>query len=179
MPATVTMTAAQFDALPYEEGRRWELLEGDLIEVPSPTLDHQEIVFRILLELKQHLGTGQGIASHDVEFALAEDTRVRPDVWVVLGERAAKLDRSRVPIPGCPDLAIEVISPSEHTAESMAKVDSYFRAGALEVWQVYPKPQQVFVYVSAREIRKLSAGDSISTALLPGFELQVAAIFAR
>jgi Uma2 family endonuclease len=77
------------------------------------------------------------------------------------------------------DLAIEVISPSEHTAESMAKVDSYFRAGALEVWQVYPKPQQVFVYVSAREIRKLSAGDSISTALLPGFELPVAAIFAR
>lgn len=69
MSATVTMTGAQFDALPYEEGRRWELLEGDLIKVPGPTLDHQEIVSHILLPLKQYLRTGQGITSHDVDAA--------------------------------------------------------------------------------------------------------------
>jgi hypothetical protein len=61
----------------------------------------------------------------------------------------------------------------------MGKVDAYFRSGVLEVWQVYPKPQQVLVYASAREIRKLSSGDSVTTALLPGFELPVAAIFVR
>lgn len=72
MVTTATMTGAQFDDLPYEEGRHWELLEGDLVEVSSPTLDHQEIVYRILAALKQYLGGGRGIASHDVEFALSQ-----------------------------------------------------------------------------------------------------------
>jgi hypothetical protein len=49
------MTGLQFDALPYEEGRLRELIEGELIPVSSPTLEHQEIVFRILMALKQHL----------------------------------------------------------------------------------------------------------------------------
>ena len=72
---TATMTGSEFDALPYEEGRRWELLEGDLIPVSSPTLDHQEIVYRILSALKQRLADDEGVVSHDVEFALADDTR--------------------------------------------------------------------------------------------------------
>ena len=45
MATVVAMTGLQFDALPYDEGRLWELLDGDLIEVPSPTLQHQDIVF--------------------------------------------------------------------------------------------------------------------------------------
>ncbi len=70
-----------------------------------------------------------------------------------------------------------MISPSEHTAESMRKVDAYLQNGALEVWQVYPKSQQVVIYASAQEIRKLSSGDTITTGLVPGFELPVATIF--
>jgi Uma2 family endonuclease len=46
------MSGAQFDALPYQEGRRWELLEGELIEVPSPTAEHQIIVSNILLAIR-------------------------------------------------------------------------------------------------------------------------------
>jgi hypothetical protein len=50
-------------------------------------------------------------------------------------------------------------------------VDSYFRYGALEVWQA------CIMYASAREIRKLSTGNSVTTALLPRFELPVATFF--
>jgi Uma2 family endonuclease len=53
MATIATMTGAQFDALPYEEGRRRELLEGDLIEVSSPTPEHQDIVFNLVTALKQ------------------------------------------------------------------------------------------------------------------------------
>ena len=49
------MAGIQFDALPYQEGRRWELLEGDLVEVSSPTPEHQDIVFNLLAALKQYL----------------------------------------------------------------------------------------------------------------------------
>ena len=96
MATTATMSGPQFDALPYEEGRRWELLEGDLIEVSSPTPRHQ--------------------------FALSDLLRLRPDICVLLGERARQLDPDRTPLPGAPDLAIEVISPMERASESHEKV---------------------------------------------------------
>jgi hypothetical protein len=99
------MTGRQFDALPYEDGRLLELLEGELVPVSGPTLEHQEIVFRILMALKQHLSNTGAIVSHDVEFALTPDTRLRPDVWVVLASRAAGINpsiaRSRV-VPTSP-----------------------------------------------------------------------------
>jgi Uma2 family endonuclease len=138
------MSGAQFDALPYEEGRRWELLEGELIEVPSPTPEHQDIVYAILNALKLYLQEhrSQGAAYADVEFALADHVRLRPDVCVLLAEKARQLDRRRIPIPGAPDLVIEVISPSE----SLGKIQSYLRHGTAEVWQVYPESRVLEIY---------------------------------
>ena len=176
MSATATMSGAQFDALDYDEGRRWELLDGDLVPVSSRTLDHQEIVFRILAALKRFLrGTG-ALASQDVEFSLAPDTRVRPDVWAVLGNKASQLSWAKVPVPGCPDLAVEVISPSERTTDSMRKVEAYLASGTLEVWQVFPRTQQVIIH-TPREVRKLPVSGTVESALLPGFALPVMTIF--
>ncbi len=100
MASVATMSGAQFDALPYEEGRRWELLSGDLIEVPSPTPEHQDIVFNLLSALKQYVKTQRAARTHqDIEFALSESDRLRPDVCVLLGERT-KIDPRKVPVPG-------------------------------------------------------------------------------
>jgi len=70
MIATRKMTGAEFDALPYDEGRHWELLTGDLIEVPSPTPKHQKVVsnftFSLVAYFRRH---GQGDVYPDVEFA--------------------------------------------------------------------------------------------------------------
>jgi Uma2 family endonuclease len=134
MATTVTMSGLQFDALPYEEGRRWELLEGDPIEVPSPTPRHQAIVFNILMALRQYLAPGKGVAFADIEFALSDLSRLRPDVCVLLAEKARQLDPDRVPVPGAPNIAIEVISPTERAVESHDKVLAYLRNGAAEVW---------------------------------------------
>ena len=81
MASIATMTGVHFDALSYEEGRRWELLEGELVEVSSPTPEQQILVQRILFALVLY---GQSrrrvLVLTDVEFALAADIRVRPDV---------------------------------------------------------------------------------------------------
>jgi Uma2 family endonuclease len=130
MAATTTITGAQFDAMPYEEGRQWELVDGDLISVSSPTPRHQDIVFEILLAVRRYLQQNKGsagLAYQDVEFALTENDRVRPDVGVVLGEKSIRLNPDKVPIPGAPDIAIEVISPSERASESHDKVLAYLR----------------------------------------------------
>jgi Uma2 family endonuclease len=45
----------------------------------------------------------------------------------------------RAPVPGSPDIAVEVISPSERAVDTQAKLEAYLRYGAREVWQIYPK----------------------------------------
>jgi len=178
MASIATMTDPQFDALPYEEGRRWELIERELVEVSSPTPEHQILVQRLLLALVLYVHTQQqGLVLADVEFALGGDIRVRPDVLVLLGEKAERLDKLKVPVEGCPDLAIEVISPSERTSDGMRKVDVYLSHGVREVWQIYPKIQQVLIYTAGQSVRKLPEAAVLTTDLLPGFELQISKLF--
>lgn len=170
------MAGTQFDALPYEEGRRWELLEGDLVEVSSPTPEHQDIVFNLLAALKQYLkAQPNGRAHQDVEFALSDQDRLRPDVCVLLGERA-NLDPRKVPIHGAPDIAVEVISPTERTGDTRRKVLAYLKSGVQEVWQIYPVTREVLVYAGAGR-RELQNNQSLTTDLLPGWSLPVAALF--
>jgi Uma2 family endonuclease len=118
-----------------------------------------------------------GLAYQDVEFALTENDRVRPDVGVVLGEKSTRMNPDRVPIPGAPDIAIEVISPSERASESHDKVLAYLRNGTTEVWQVYPKSRTVQIH-RGEASRSLEWSQPIETHLLPGFALHLASLFA-
>lgn len=178
MAKTALMAGLEFDALPYEEGRLWELLDGELTPVSSPTMGHQEIVFRILMALKQYLTRKGGIGSHDVEFALSKDTRVRPDVWLILAPRSLTLDSSRVPLPGGPDLAVEIISPSEYAADSMRKVAAYLENGVQEVWQIYPKTREAIAYSAKGEWREFRSGETLTSWLLADFEIPVPRLFS-
>jgi len=173
------MTGAQFDAMPYEEGRQWELVNGELISVSSPTPRHQDIVFEILLAVRRYLQQSRiaGLTYQDVEFALTGNDRVRPDVAVVLGEKATRLDPDKVPVPAAPDIAIEVISPSERASESHDKVRAYLRSGTTEVWQVYPKSRTVQIH-RAETARSLEWTQPVETDLLPGFALRLESLFA-
>src|SRR5437660_12858582 len=107
MAANATLTGTQFDALPYEEGRRWELINGELIPVPSATPRHQHIVLKISIAVWRYLeasGT-QGLALPAVEFALTSVDRARPDVATLLKEKADRLDRDTTPVARAPDVA--------------------------------------------------------------------------
>jgi Uma2 family endonuclease len=102
---------------------------------------------------------GQGLALTDVEFTPNENSRVRPDVLVLLGSRAKELDVQKVPVPGAPDLA-GIISASERSSDTQEKLQQYLRHGTQEVWQVYRRSQSVVVH----------RGDQ-STTLLPEQQL--------
>ncbi|HUE00130.1 MAG TPA: Uma2 family endonuclease [Bryobacteraceae bacterium] len=179
MATITTISGAQFDAMPYEEGRQWELVNGELISMPSPTWQHQDFVFRILLALRNYLETSKigGLAGQDVEFALTDNDRVRPDVCVLLGDRARRLDPTTTPIPGAPDVAIEVISPSERATESHDKVRAYLHSGTTEVWQIFPKSRTVQIH-RGETARSLEWNQPIETDLLPGLALRLASLFA-
>ena len=176
MATAVTMSGQMFDALPYDEGRRWELLEGDLIEVSSPTPRHQAIVLNVLLALRRYMSEKHGRVLPDVEFALSDQLRLRPDVCVLLADKSRQLDLDRIPIPGPPDLAIEVISPTERASESHDKVLAYLRNGTSEVWQLYPKSQTLEIHRHATAI-SLHAAQNVASETLPGFNVPVASFF--
>ncbi len=175
MIATAKITGAEFDALPYDEGRKWELLSGDLIEVPSPTPKHQDIVLYMAASLSSYVRrNGTGRVYPDVEFGLSANIRLRPDIAVLLQDNWRNLNDQKSPVSGSPDIAIEVISPSERTSESVRKVQAYLRHGVQEVWQVFPMHSTALIYTSTSPLVLLSPEDSFQSPLLPDWRLPIA-----
>ncbi len=96
-----------------------------------------------------------------------------PDVSVV---HRSRLSGDVRVFQGAPDLAIEVVSPSDTAKHLERKVDAYLQGGAKSVWIVYPDARSVTVY-RAEAIRKLRADQTIEDPLLPGFSSPVSAFF--
>jgi Uma2 family endonuclease len=81
------------------------------------------------MALRQYLAGDKGVSFADVEFALSDLLRLRPDICVLLTEKARQLNPDRVSVPGAPDIAIEVISPTERAVESHDKIRAYLHNG--------------------------------------------------
>jgi Uma2 family endonuclease len=178
MATITTMSGAAFDQLPYEEGRHLELVQGEVIRVSSPTPEHQRIARRLLLSLGNYLDREPiGEVLPESEFAPAGWDRVRPDLAVLLGERPNSIDPKQTPIPLAPDIALEVISPSEGAVDSMRKVWEYLAAGTREVWQFYPDSEKILIHRDGEPIVVLTNTQTLTTPLLPGWEISVREVF--
>jgi Uma2 family endonuclease len=79
-------------------------------------------------------------------------------------------------IQGAPELAIEVVSPSESAAYLRIKTEAYLANGSRSVWIVFPEVRSVMVY-AADSVRELKGDQPITDPLLPGFSTPVAAFF--
>jgi len=101
-----------------------------------------------------------------------------PDVSFVAADRVKTHDRDTY-YQLAPDLAIEIISPSERAVTMRAKLKDYLRTGVRQVWQVYPESQEVVVYLADGTVRTYGIGQTIpGDEILPGFALQVEDVFA-
>jgi Uma2 family endonuclease len=113
-------------------------------------------------------------------FRIDKDLQRRPDVAFVSAERWP-IGR-RIPDDAAwdvvPDLAIEVVSPTNTAAEVLARVREYFQAGVRRVWVVYPNERLIYTYQSPTSVRVLQAGDDLDgDPLLPGFRLPLTTLF--
>ena len=127
------LTADEFMELSPELAKNYELVRGELVEVPMTGYEHAEIETNILFLLAQHVRQyrlGQ-ITPGDAMFVLERDpdTLRQPDVAFVRADRLPPRDQRRSYSPVAPDLAIEVLSPSNRPEEVTAKVAEYLRAG--------------------------------------------------
>ena len=82
-------------------------------------------------------------------------------------------------MPFAPDLAVEVLSPSNTVREMEQKIDLYFGAGSRMVWIVSPERRTVSVYTSPFEVRILREQDTLEGGdVLPGFSYELSKLFA-
>jgi Uma2 family endonuclease len=167
-----------FEQLP-EDGMHYEILAGELITLPPPKSRHSVIgsnSFIALLPLQQR---GLGRVMQEAGYKLSEDpaTWIQPDVSFLIAERL----RATAPdgyFLGAPELAVEVVSPSESARTLNRKVKALLAAGGHAVWVVYPDDLQVRVYLPGGTSYSRGVGETLSVPdLLPGWELPVALLF--
>jgi Uma2 family endonuclease len=177
MPVRTLMTAEQFDALPEEEGRKWELLDGELIEVSSATPRHNRILGRLFKLLDSFAEARKlGAVLIETDLAVRADTRLRPDFGFFSAETWRTVDLNRVPVLQTPDIAVEIISPSETATTIYRKVDAYLKWGVKEVWLIEPEIRTIFVH-SRGGVQQLSEGALLTSSLVPGWQIQIADLF--
>jgi len=173
------LTIEEFERLP-DDGWRRELVCGQVIREPPSGFEHGDVSARIvaaLSEFARDRNLGRVVTS-DCGFILIDDppTVRAPDVAFVREDRLA-FDRKRF-APLAPDLAVEVVSPSNTVSEIHDKVLDYLGAGTRLVWVVDPETRTVTVYRSRQEIRLLASDDDIDGAdVLPGFRCKVNELF--
>ena len=171
------MTAQQYDALPLEEGLKWELLDGELIEVPSATPRHNRILARLTRLLDAFAETRRlGVVLPETDLAVRKDSRLRPDFCFFSADTWRHVDLDRVPVFETPDVAVEVISRSESAATIQRKVEACLAWGVREIWLVYPETRTVMLHTAAGA-QRFSEGALMTSASVPGWELRVGAIF--
>ena len=175
------MTADDLLARP-DDGNRRELSLGRLISEPPAGFQHGDIGARILVLLASHVRTGSlgRVVGADTGFVLgrAPDTVRAPDVAFVCAERLKSLGQVKEFFPGAPDLAVEVLSPSERAGTIHAKVADYLAAGTRLVWVVDPEGKAVTVYRSLLSPRSVSGAQLLDgEEVLPGFAVTVSEIF--
>ena len=101
-----------------------------------------------------------------------------PDAALVSAERwPGPIPRVRA-WPVAPDLAVEVVSPTDMMFDVIHKLHEYFRCGVRQVWLVFSNVEQVYVYTSPAAVRVLNRTDTLTAEdVLPGFQLPLSDLF--
>jgi len=163
--------------------RRVELVEGEIIEMSLPNPEHAEILSRLHARLAMHVYDNDlgRVAVGDVPFVVERNQDGRDTVrgldLTFLSKNSAPQPLPRRALTIMPDLAVEVISPSNKAADIRLKIRQLLEAGAAMIWIVYTDMRIVDVYTGSG-VTTLEASDTLSGGdVLPGFEIRVADIF--
>ena len=172
------MTLARFAALP-DDGYRYEYLKGVAAMMsPSGGL-HGRNATQMVALLWNHLDAGDAghIFDSSTGYRLPNgDVRV-PDVSIILAGRLLNEEDPVGFIDTAPDLAVEIISPSERYEDVQQKITQYLDWGVKAVWVVEPPTRTVAVHTRERIIR-LQEGETLDGGdAVPGFACPVEEIF--
>ena len=162
-----------------DDGKRYEIIDGELYVNPSPNTKHQVVLRNLFRALDRHVEknrTGEVfVAPFDV--VMSPGTIVQPDILFISKERMDVLTKANV--QGVPDIAIEVLSPGTRRKDQTKKRQAYEKHGVQEYWIVDPEDDSVRILrLSGRKFDYIIVGGNIRSPLVPGFSLPLRKLFA-
>ncbi len=161
---------------------RYEMVRGVVVELEPmatwPSILASELTRRLGNEVKQRR---LGRVQMETIFLIDEEAknRRRPDVSFVSYDRWSKATPvPRQVWPVVPDLAVEVVSPTDYAVDVLAKIREYFEAGVRLVWAVYPELRTVHAFQSFDRIQLITADGVLEGGdVLPGLKVPMAELF--
>lgn len=170
---------------PEDDGVHRELIDGEIFVTPSPFIRHQRLVIRLTTALANHLAAhpGQGeVFGSPLDVVMTPYDVVEPDVLVVLDDQLDVLTDKH--IHGAPGIVVEILSKGTRKRDLNIKRQLFDREGVREYWIVDPDRNTVTVHRRAADgsfplaaMLSAKAAETLTTALLPGWELQLERLF--
>lgn len=178
------------DLMQLDEDRWFEVVDGQLVETDMAAAGflHIHVIINIYELLKPHVRKNRlgRVFPDGLTYNLYVDEQGKvyasriPDVSFVRRENLPVNFDLKRPFPGAPDLAVEVVSPSESADTLRQKIRDYLRYGTEQVWVAYSGEKEVFVYQgkTARDVQIYGETDTFEApTLFPGLQIKVAEIF--
>ena len=183
----VRFTYQDYKSLPESMEKRYELLQGDLIMVPAPSVLHQRVSRNLeyrLLQFVREQALGQ-VFDSPIDVVLGQDKArevVQPDIVFISHDREHFIHDDE--IRGAPDLVVEILSPGTEERDKGYKKGLYARYGVREYWIIDPMARIVEVYTQNREgfrmVKACGPGTLlIESLLLPALQLEVEELFRK
>ena len=175
-----TVSYEEFRQLP-DDGKRYELIHGEVRVAPAPNTKHQFCVLHLGSSLERFLTHNRlgivFIAPLDVR--LSSDTAVQPDLVYISNAHAAIIVENY--IDGAPDLVIEILSPSTAVYDRATKLALYAEAGVPWVWLLEPQAKTVEILKLERSkylVDSILASQQVLTSgVFPGWQLPLDELF--
>ncbi|MBE9141472.1 Uma2 family endonuclease [Nodosilinea sp. LEGE 07088] len=179
----VRWTVADLEVLP-EDGRRYEIIDGELFVTRAPHWKHQNVAVKIATALENwSTDSGLGESAINPGLVFSEIDSVIPDVvWASYERLETMLDEAGHLI-AAPELVVEVLSPGEKNErrDKESKLKIYSAYGVLEYWIADRQQRKLEVYRRDGGLLKLAislyAADDLTSPVLPGFRVAVGRLF--
>ena len=171
------------DYMSMPDGKRYQLLDGEMILAPSPNTRHQSIVMQLVIELDRFVYANSlgRVWSAPLDVVLSNYDVAQPDILFVSNSRSSVVTEAN--IQGVPDLVVEILSPGTATYDRGYKQALYSRHGVREYWLVDPDAETVEVLAEGAQALLLHAthrrGESLISPLLAGLAINLEQVFGR
>ena len=171
------------DYMSMPDGKRYQLLHGEMILAPSPNTIHQSILRRLSRAIEDFVAEnalGQ-VWFAPLDVVLSNHDVAQPDILFVSNSRSSIVTEAN--IQGAPDLVVEILSSGTATYDRGYKQALYSRHGVREYWLVDPDAETVEVLAQGAQSLLLHAthgrGESLTSPLLPGLAIGLEQVFGQ
>ena len=179
-----TFTYADYKDWELKAGERYELIYGEAFAMAGANERHQAILGELFSQF-HHFLRGKPCKVYPAPFDVrlfyeedeSDDTVVQPDIVIICDKKKRAYEGCR----GAPDMAVEILSPSNTAIEMEKKLKLYHKAGVKEYWVVDPENQGLTVYQFNRKLISFNTytnTDTVSVGVLSGLNIALEEVFA-